>query len=260
MAQTNQIELLYHDYKAGNFYIYSTMMVHINPKKSLSYQAMSSAFMFPISGKAQIQLENHAILAKPGKMIYIPYASHLDISVESEENFSYINVFHQFIKRPIFEIDISNNFDDILKTLTEMVKISDYRGVLHNNKQTEKLFMLLQSQDTDALISDYVIIKDLIEYINSHYYEDINLEKLANLSGLKKSKVSYLFQKYINKRPINYLIDYRLNIAKDLLEKTDLLVSEIAEKVGYNDPFYFSRLFKKHRGICPADIRQRRAD
>lgn len=259
MAQNSYIEMLFHAYQSGRLIIHNTIVVDINPSNtSLNYQTITSAFMFPIGGEAKIQLDNQSLLAKPGKMIYIPYATNIKISVLSKENFSYINLFHQFLKRPLFEMDISNIFDDIYKLLMELVTLSKStksKELLQKSIQTQKLFTLLQSQKTDSPLCDYAIVKDLIHYINTHYHEDINLEKLAALAGVKESQISYLFKKYTNKRPINYLIHYRIKMALELLETTDLLICEVAERVGYQDPFYFSRLFKRHIGISPTAIR-----
>ncbi|MFJ7954370.1 AraC family transcriptional regulator [Lysinibacillus sp. NPDC096418] len=260
MANNNHINMLFHAYQSGSLIVHSTIAVNINAAKSLNYQTMTSALMFPIKGEATIQLDNQSLLAKPGKMIYIPYATNIKISVLSKENFSYINIFHQLIKRPLFEMEISNIFDEAYKLLIELVRLSkstESKKLLQENIQTEKLFTLLQSQKKDLPICDYTIVKDLIHYINNHYHEDFNLEKLATLANVEKSKISYLFKKYTDKRPINYLIDYRLKIALELLETTDLLICEIAERVGYKDHFYFSRLFKKHIGICPSAVRLR---
>ena len=186
MIKNSQIEMLFHDYQSGSLIIYSTILVDIPPLKSLDYQTMTSALMFPISGEARIQLDNQSFLAKPGKMIYIPYATNIKISVLSKENFSYINIFHQLIKRPIFEMDISNIFDDVYKILMELVRLSKSKELLQKNIQTQKLFTLLQSQETNLPLYDYAIVKDLIHYINSHYHEDITLEKLAALASIKK--------------------------------------------------------------------------
>ena len=56
--------------------------------------------------------------------------------------------------------------------------------------------------------------------------------------------------------PVNYLIELRLNRAKELLKYTPLPVNEIALSVGIANPYYFSRLFKKHTGTSPTEYRK----
>lgn len=261
MLKDKHIETLINAYHSGSLIIHNAVAVDISPARPApNYQTITSAFMFPINGKAKLQLDNQVFVAKPGKMIYIPYATNIKISVSGKQEFSYINLFHQLLKRPLFEMNIENVFDDVHKLLLELVTLSKpakSEGLLHKNIGIKKLFTLLKNQLTAPQICDYVIVKDLIHYMNTHYNEDINLEKLADLAGMKKSQISYLFKKYTNKRPIDYLIDYRINKALELLKTTDLLICEVAERVGYQDPFYFSRLFKRHTSIAPTAIRQK---
>lgn len=58
-------------------------------------------------------------------------------------------------------------------------------------------------------------------------------------------------------RPINFLIDYRINMAAKLLREQGCTVTEAAETVGYNDPLHFSRLFKKRTGYAPSQIQRK---
>jgi AraC-like DNA-binding protein len=260
MLQNNRIETLIDAYHSGSLIIHNAVAVDISPTRpTLDYQTITSAFMFPISGEARIYLNNKVFLAKPGKMIYIPYATKIKVTVLSNEHFSYINLFHQLLERPLFEMDLMNIFEDVYKLLVKLVTLcqsTKSEELFQKNIGMQKLFTLLQNQIMAPKICDYAIVKDLIHYMNTHYGEDINLEKLAALAGLKKSKISYLFKKYTNKRPIDYLIHYRIKKALELLETTDLLICEVAERVGYQDPFYFSRLFKRHTGIAPTALRQ----
>ena len=56
-------------------------------------------------------------------------------------------------------------------------------------------------------------------------------------------------------RPINYLIQYRLEQAIELLKDGDYTVQEVSSLVGYSDPLYFSRIFKKHVGYSPSQVK-----
>ncbi len=259
MLQNNQFNHLITAYHSGSLIIHNAKAVNISPlDPDLNYQTITSALMFPIGGEAEIQLDNKVFAAKSGKMIYIPYSTDLKISVLSQSHFSYINLFHQLLERPLFEMDITNVFNDAYKLLTELVDLSQSaKPKVHFPKSImiKKLFFLLQNQKTAPQDCDYTIVKELIDYMNIHYHQEISLEKLAKLANKKESQISYLFKKYTNKRPIDYLIQYRIKVALELIETTDLLINEVAEKVGYQDSFYFSRLFKKYTGISPTALR-----
>ena len=63
-----------------------------------------------------------------------------------------------------------------------------------------------------------------------------------------------LFYKYKNIRPIDYLINYRVRIATELLRSGDYTVTQAAHEVGYRDACYFSRIYKKRMGFPPTRI------
>ena len=85
--------------------------------------------------------------------------------------------------------------------------------------------------------------------------KEITLSSLSERYGEKSNRISYLFNKYLNVRPIDYLIQCRMSAAYRLLNE-GLSVKEVSKKVGYNDEFYFSRLFKKSFGITPSKLKK----
>ena len=71
--------------------------------------------------------------------------------------------------------------------------------------------------------------------------------------------VSYFLKKFkevTTKSPMQYILSIRINNAVSLLESTDYNVTEISTIVGYDNPLYFSRIFKKQKGVSPSDYRK----
>lgn len=101
------------------------------------------------------------------------------------------------------------------------------------------------------------LVNHTIYYLENHHQEDITLEMLADMLYISPSQLSKVFRKITGRSPIKYLIEIRLKHAYELLLHTNLTVKEIAEKVGYHDPFYFSKLFKKHYDLAPSNVRKR---
>lgn len=98
-------------------------------------------------------------------------------------------------------------------------------------------------------------IKDIVQYVDSHYCENISLKFLSGHFYLEQKYLSKLFKNYIGQGFIEYVTNKRLEKAKKLLENTNYTISEIAEQVSYEDTNYFSVVFKRNVGITPREYR-----
>lgn len=89
------------------------------------------------------------------------------------------------------------------------------------------------------------------QYIHNHYQEQITLEEVSDYVGLTPAYFSVMFKKETEIGFAKYLINERIEGAKDLLRESTLSVADICRKVGYNDPKHFTRLFEKNVGVKP---------
>lgn len=102
------------------------------------------------------------------------------------------------------------------------------------------------------------LTKEISEYFHQHFSEKISLEQIAKNMYLSPFYISKIFKEEIGDTPINYLIKIRLEHAKELLlNHSNLSVKEIASIVGYDDAYYFSKLFKKYYEYSPAEFKKR---
>lgn len=95
-----------------------------------------------------------------------------------------------------------------------------------------------------------------IQYLTEHYGEQLTLETVSEKVNLSPNYFSAVFKKEMDVSFIDYLTNYRLSQAKKMLRETNDSIAVIAEKVGYNDFRYFSRLFSKSFGITPNKYRK----
>ncbi len=99
--------------------------------------------------------------------------------------------------------------------------------------------------------------ESIADYLEEHYAEKISLDQIAENMYLSPFYISKIFKSEIGESPIHYLIRVRMEKAKELLEKgSDLSITEIAEQVGYDDVYHFSKLFKKAYGMSPSKVRK----
>lgn len=94
------------------------------------------------------------------------------------------------------------------------------------------------------------------KYIQEHYNEQITLEEVAEFSGLSPTYFTKLFKEASGKTFIDFLTDLRLTKAKELIEKNEHHLKEISYMVGYKDPNYFSRVFKKQFQMSPKQFQK----
>ncbi len=95
-----------------------------------------------------------------------------------------------------------------------------------------------------------------IQHFSDHYSDEINIEEYALSRGMSVSWFIRSFKQYAGTTPMQYLVERRMANAQVLLETTSYNISEIAALVGYDNPLYFSRIFRKQKGMSPSEYRK----
>jgi two-component system response regulator YesN len=118
-----------------------------------------------------------------------------------------------------------------------------------------QLFLYITSYVKPQNSIDYSnnIVKATKEYMESHYTDDISLEDMAAQVNISPQYFSKLIKKTTGFNFIDWLSMLRVKKAKELLTNSNLTVKEVCFMVGYKDPNYFSRIFKKRIGITPSE-------
>ena len=100
------------------------------------------------------------------------------------------------------------------------------------------------------------MIDNVIADIREHYTEDISLTSLAEKYNVSTGHMSKLIKDCLDMNFSDYVASLRIQRAKELLTDDSISIQEIAEIVGYNDYFYFTKVFKKVEGISPSKYRR----
>lgn len=104
-----------------------------------------------------------------------------------------------------------------------------------------------------------LVVNEVYAYVEENYrLEELSLNQIAAHVNFSPSHLSMVFSQETGQTLIKYITDVRINKAKELLRCTNKRSSEISAMVGYQDPHYFSYLFKKSQGITPTDYRMGR--
>ncbi|AZQ64069.1 AraC family transcriptional regulator [Flammeovirga pectinis] len=128
-------------------------------------------------------------------------------------------------------------------------------------KIKELVLLLVQTKNVTSVLE---LVTDLYsprksklkKVIELHTFSNLSLEELAKMCDMSLSSFKREFQKTFNETPSRYITSQRINKAKELLSFSELHINEIAYEVGYNDPLYFTRIFKKKEGHSPTQFRE----
>lgn len=107
-----------------------------------------------------------------------------------------------------------------------------------------------------SLLNKDNILNVVMPYIEKNFYKNIGLGDIAAECFINKFHLSHVFTENFGMSVGQYIRDKKIEMAKDHIEKTELSISEIAERCGFNDLTYFDRLFKKSTGLTPRQYRK----
>ena len=115
------------------------------------------------------------------------------------------------------------------------------------------LSSLALSMDNDDCTNPASPGQKLKAYIHQHYYDqDFTINKLAKWSNTSPNYIQQIFKKEFATTPRNYLINYRLLQAKNMLKQNKYSIKEVAYNTGWSDQHYFANCYKKYFGISPS--------
>lgn len=242
-----------------------------------SYRLPASMFLIATRGGAQVLLDGIAYILNRFQVMHSGKGAQMDI-FPTDEEFEYYMIFYRAaIPLPIRQeivtaMERSSPFH--MKyvflpnepiSLFHKVKLMDQEWRQSGSPerfQVKSLFyqfvnsilQQLHRQGIDRNEPD--LAAQVILYFEEHFAESINLESLAESLNYSVPHLLFLFKKRTGYSPIDYLIRIRIDRAVNLLAETDAAIREIAASVGYKDPYYFGRLFKKYKGVSPDRFRE----
>lgn len=227
-----------------------------------------SSFIFPLHGKARMFFDGVPYVMEPGKIFHSGPNMALDKEVLGHSKWDFMVIHYQVNEdnkdvlslsyaSSHYQLDPghSTRINDMLSRLYHLCATP---GNLPTLRAKSLFFSLLDEIITCASNqrneSSREVVEQSIEYIKIHYMDPLTIPELAEQYDLTTKQFAYLFQKHTGMGPNEYLIDQRMWHAKKLLCATTSSVAEISLCVGYSDPYYFSKLFKKRTGFCPSAL------
>lgn len=227
------------------------------PRKAVGRHC--DCFVYYLYGKAEYLFENRSFTATPQKFIYLAKDSFYEIKVLEKSKFICID-FDFSAAAP----QDSNAFDCNAHAAKNL-----FQKILHTQNGNMAYSMPQAFADTYNLYAEAIraehktyaksnaIATDITAYILRHYTEvDFNIPKLAKHFNISEVHLRRIFKQSALATPIQYINHLKIAKAKNMLRISNYTISEIALSVGFHDPYYFSKFFKKETGMTPSTYRQ----
>lgn len=226
-------------------------------------------FIFPITGNAQFRFNDTLYYAKPGNIIHGGANMSLDKQVTGKTKWEHILVLYEIVASEPEDFSLSDTHFEIFagesfrmnQLLQQLHNVSGQPGGIASFRiETlfrdilDEMFMCAGNKTSGKAQTLY---EKAAAYIHEFYMEPITLSSLAEQNGVSHNRLVYVFRKYAGMGPGDYLLQYRLNRSRELLISSNAPLRELVQVVGFNDPFHFSKVFKKNFGISPSKFREK---
>lgn len=153
--------------------------------------------------------------------------------------------------------------DKILKNLYRLKELQSHENMEFQTRNilSETWLLLLEdiqkncTMNKNGKFEQPDRIRSMLSFIHNHYKDKITVAQIADAVGISERETMRSFRKTLNQSPIEYLISYRLNEAKKMLQNSELPITEICYQCGFSDSSYFGKAFRKAYGITPREFR-----
>lgn len=156
-------------------------------------------------------------------------------------------------EKPYIYINNPNKLKSIYNEIYEIINREDVVSKMKCKSLLYSLFATLAEETTHLNGNSH--IDTALRYIHKHYCENISVNSISKVISLNSNYFSKLFKQNTGVNPNVYINSLRIDKAKFLLKNTDMKISDISKTVGFEDRYYFSRIFKKFENISPNDYR-----
>ena len=225
----------------------------------------------PVRGEFMIQSSSESQAVSPGNIYMVPPDMPINFCGISPCTHYWIH----FISRHLHSIAafqqlITVELSDVnqtrreVSTLMHHIKSSDdtILSMIDIKYRLEKLVAIFIDKVYNNSVGHSVDYNNpfqkVLNYIDYNLSRDIKVSELAKLMKMSQLSFSAAFRKYLGISPKQFITNRRLSNAKHLLLQTNLRVKEIARLCGYQDEFFFSRIFKQHTQHSPKTFRHKR--
>lgn len=239
------------------------------PRGRLDYQLLYVAAgkaHFHFDGKEEIVTAGHMVLYRPKEVQKYEYYGKEQTEVywvhfTGSDVKNILRKYGISDSTRVFYVGSALEYQNLFRMMIQELQMcrEDYQELLA--MMLRHMFILIHRQLNSTKKIDNSFVMEEIDiatiYFNEHYNEEISIEEYAASRNMSTSWFIRNFKKYTGSTPMQYILSIRISNAESLLEATEYNMTEISNIVGYENPLYFSRIFKKMKGLSPSEYRKR---
>jgi AraC-like DNA-binding protein len=232
--------------------------------------------IFIEKGKSKCMIENHSYSVQEGDLLLLSagnlHSTNLNNDVALQSYLIGIKNLHlkgfprgALVQKNRCPVLPSNHLSPCIQQLFALLELfanqTDRENIAEAAQHTMQallalVYELIQNNTETLPGQNYSLGLRIKEYIDEHYLEDIKLAAIAKALHINSYYLSHTFKKMLGYAPMQYIIQRRLGEAQNLLLTTDLTITEIALRCGYNNSNYFQVIFNKTVGMPPGKYRK----
>ena len=177
---------------------------------------------------------------------------HTDIHI-GDIAYSFDTDYTSHITIPIYSKDVLTKVKGIFENALTLHPEFDFSDKLRLDNCVREILVELGAKRVAKRFPKK--LAEIVEYIGENYTGELNLGILSEKFGMSQSYISRLFHSFLHQKPSKYINSVRVSAAASLLLDTEEKICDIAQKVGYSDIYYFSKVFASVKGISPGKFR-----
>ena len=238
------------------------------PRGRLDYQLLyiaSGKAHFHFDEKEQVVTAGHMVLYRPKEpQKYIYYGDdQTEVYWVHFTGGNVKNILRSYgltDDKRVFYCGSGLDYQNIFRTMINELQMCKENYAEMLEMYLRQIFIMLKRYFANTLETHNTHIVEEIDkatiYFNEHYSEDISIDEYAQNNHFSVSWFIRHFKQCTGSTPMQYILSKRIYNAEILLHDSTYNVTEIAEIVGYDNPLYFSRIFKKVKGLSPSEYRK----
>lgn len=221
---------------------------------------LSRASIFYITnGEIQYIINDKSETAKSGDIVFFPTDMYFERKITKPITFYHI-IFENPKKNPLPYGKVF--FSDKNRLLSTLEYLYNLEIIPNDNQKLKNYFLndIFIQLETELFVKhvqkDEIVIKTK-NFFEKNIDKKISLKEISTEIGASVPCIMKHFQNAVGMSPIKYFILLKIKYAQTLLCYTDLTVTQISERCGFENPYYFSYVFKKHKNMSPSTFRKK---